>query len=107
MCCCSDGSKLQAGLVVHSVRAEYSSFGQLYIEGYGATLATVLFSANSSYCAVSSVAAPPRHPVPLFQIIVYTSRESSHSLVHSIFLVTILGLDSCKKENFRRPLKLE
>ena len=32
--------------------------------GAGATLATVLWSDTSSYCAMSSVAAPPRHPAP-------------------------------------------
>ena len=32
--------------------------------GAGATLATVLWSDTSNYCAVSSVAAPPRHPAP-------------------------------------------
>ena len=32
--------------------------------GAGATLATVLWSGTSSYCEMSSVAAPPRHPAP-------------------------------------------
>ena len=32
--------------------------------GAGATLATVLWSGTSSYRAMSSVAAPPRHPAP-------------------------------------------
>ena len=32
--------------------------------GFGATLATVLFSANSSYSTVSSVAIPHPHPNP-------------------------------------------
>ena len=36
----------------------------IILEGAGATLATVLWSDTSNYCAVSSVAAPPRHPAP-------------------------------------------
>ena len=36
----------------------------IILGGAGATLGIVLLSASSSYCTVSSVAAPPRHPAP-------------------------------------------
>ena len=36
----------------------------IILGGSGATLGTVLLSASSSYCTVSSVAAPPRHSAP-------------------------------------------
>ena len=43
---------------------ELSIHLKIKLGGAGATLATVLWSGTSSYCAMSSVAAPPRHPAP-------------------------------------------
>ena len=53
-----------------------------------ATLVTVLLSVG--YCTVSSVAAPPRHPAPLFQILVMF-RVGARECGFAIRLVHVLS----------------
>ena len=60
---------LQNGIVLwyrHALQLLFDlrNAGKNELGGAGATLATVLWSDTSSYCAMSSVAAPPRHPAP-------------------------------------------